>query len=135
MSYKQIAAASHNWTASFMSSSSYIEAGRTFIAAEFSDWMRKHKRDVIIEWIPENNPEDYDLFNQNMKSGVQIYREALPDHLHRQNIEPQKIQSLRTELICKKDRFVIFAYAKDDKGKEHRQEIPPYREKAVKWRD
>lgn len=135
MTYKAIPAASHNWSHSFVGLMNMMDGGTVFVFHSFKDWLRKNRENIIIDWIPEQEPQNAAKFNKEMHRGIENYRSNINDFMIRQGVEIEAIAELRTEFICGKTGFEVFACVKDDRGKTHRQKVELYREAAGKWKN
>lgn len=120
MKYKLIKSMAHNWTHSFMSGMNYVDNDFVF------DDMYRLARDrrgekITVTWIP-NRPEELFGLTPRVRESLKHYRNALPEHLVRHQIDPGAISEMRTEVyVAENHRMYVRSYVLDNRGKEHVQ--------------
>ena len=103
-----------------MSGMNYIDGD--FVREDMYQLARKYRGErITVSWIPPRANETERLTPRVRKS-LKHYRDALPAHLQRHNIELSAIVEMRTEVyVAENHRMYVRAYALDDRGKEHVQ--------------
>lgn len=120
MKYKLIRCMAHNWTHSFMSGMNHVDDD--FVYADMYRLARERRGEkVTVTWIPIRTEELIRL-TPRVRESLTHYRDALPKHLARHQIDAGAISEMRTEVYVAEDfRMYVRSFVRDDRGKEHVQ--------------
>lgn len=78
---------------------------------------------LVITWIPESRPSEYD-FPQSVITSIEKYRKWLPDLAARHDVELGRISKLQTEIYRKPNhQLAVESVAVDDRGNEYRSSV------------
>ena len=110
----------HNWTHSFMSGMNYVDGN--FVFEDMYQLARDRRgQKVTVTWIPDR-PEELFGLTPRVRESLKYYRNALPEHLGRHQIDPGAISEMRTEVyVAENHRMYVRSYVLDNRGKEHVQ--------------
>ena len=113
MKYKNISSAIHNFGHSFLSLMNYVEG--IYVVDELTD-IRVKGHDIEIDWLNKTFAPEEEATKAILKA-LDMYCSDLNRHLHSQDVELDKLQTLK--LFCPA-RGKKYMFARDDRDREYK---------------
>ena len=122
MKYKNLKSFAHNHVHSFVSYMNYFDSG--YVIDDVRKAVRfPHKGPLLIHWIPELK-SNVEFEEQRVYKSIVHYRNELPAHAARHEVDLEKIKEFRIEVYrLSSHQIRIDSFLIDDHGKEYRQVV------------